>query len=109
MVDSDGYFPAGSTFSGSSKTGWVLKETMGCESCIFLNNVKNHPEQKGAALEPCSRQYNCNPFFKDGHDRSVIITESFCATCQALDKECQCDGAARQIRVRGRQVASGRN
>ena len=77
---------------------------MGCDTCIFLNNVINREDQKGEALEPCSMKFNCNPFFKDGHDTSIIISESFCVTCNLLDKECQCDVALRSIRARKRQV-----
>lgn len=81
---------------------------MGCDTCIFLNNVINREGiQKGNALEPCSMKFGCNPFYKEGHDNSVILTESFCVTCQALDKQCQCEGALRAIRTRKRQV--GRN
>ena len=81
---------------------------MGCDTCIFLNNVINREDQKGEALEPCSMKFNCNPFFKDGHDLSTIISESVCATCNMLDKECQCEGAQRQIRLRKRQVSRNR-
>ena len=81
---------------------------MGCDTCVFLNNVINRPDQKGAALEPCSMKFNCNPFYKEGHDNSVIITESFCGTCLALDKECMCEPAMRQMRTRKRQVARNR-
>jgi hypothetical protein len=91
---------------------------MGCDTCIHLNNVLSLPEgnstgrgakeQKGNLLEPCSMRYNCNPYFKEGHDESVIITESFCATCQALDKECQCEASLRAIRTRKRQVPRNR-
>jgi hypothetical protein len=79
---------------------------MGCDTCIFLNNVINRGDtQKGESLEPCSMRYGCNPYFKDGHDNSIIVTESYCATCQALDKECQCESALRAIRTRKRQLA----
>ena len=83
---------------------------MGCDTCIFLNNVRSLPQgdgpgdQKGALLEPCSMNYNCNPYYKDGHNSSVIVSESYCATCNELDKDCMCEGAQRQIRLRKKQV-----
>ena len=81
---------------------------MGCDTCIHLNNVINRDDQKGNKLEPCSMQFNCNPFFKDGHDLSVIITQSYCATCNELDKQCQCEGPQRQIRMRKLQLPRNR-
>jgi len=78
---------------------------MGCDTCIFLNNIIDRgDEQKGETLSPCSMNFGCNPFYRDGHNMSVIISESICVTCNELDKQCQCEGAQRQIRLRKRQV-----
>lgn len=77
---------------------------MACDTCIFLNNVINREGQKGEALEPCSMNFNCNPYYEDGHNRSAIVSESYCATCKELDKACMCEGPQRQIRLRKRQV-----
>lgn len=73
---------------------------MGCDTCIFLNNVRNRDGQKGAKLEPCSMEYGCNPFFKDGKNVSVVISESYCGTCTKLAKACECAEGIRQIRNR---------
>ena len=82
---------------------------MGCDTCVFLNNVKNHAEQKGTKLEPCSREYGCNPFFRDGKDASIVISESFCGTCLKLAKDCECADGIRQIRNRKVQMSKNRN
>ena len=82
---------------------------MGCDTCIFLNNVHNRDGQKGSKLEPCSREFGCNPFFKDGHDASVIISESYCGTCTKLVKECECAEGIRQVRSRKIQSPRHRN
>ncbi len=82
---------------------------MGCDTCCFLNNVGNHAEQKGPKLEPCGQQYNCNPYFKDGKDTSIMITESYCGTCTKLQKDCECPEGVRQIRTRKIQTAKRRN
>ncbi len=68
---------------------------MGCDTCIFLTN--GNPV--------CTQQYNCNPYFKDGINKSIVISESFCGTCLALQKDCQCAEGARQIRTRKIQYA----
>jgi hypothetical protein len=81
---------------------------MGCDTCVFLNDVRNHADQKGSKLEPCSMEYGCNPFFKEGVNSSILISESFCGTCLALQKDCQCAEGVRQIRNRKVQVAKKR-
>ncbi len=88
---------------------------MGCDTCIFLNNVrslavgKDKDDQKGVKLEPCSMMYGCNPYFKEGKDLSVLISESYCGTCTKLAKECECAEGIRQIRHRKVQVPKNRN
>jgi hypothetical protein len=67
---------------------------MGCNTCIFLTN--GNPV--------CTQQYGCNPYFKEGINHSTVISESFCGTCGALQKDCQCAEGVRQIRSRKVQV-----
>lgn len=81
---------------------------MACDSCVFLNGVGGQVNQKGTKLEPCSQQYNCNPYFKNGKDESVLITESYCGTCTKLQKDCECPEGVRQIRTRKIQVPRNR-
>lgn len=81
---------------------------MACDTCMFLNHVSNHVDQKGAKLEPCSQQFNCNPYFKDGKDTSVMLTESYCGTCNKLQNACECPDGVRSIRQRKIQTTGNR-
>ena len=84
---------------------------MGCDTCIFLNNVRSLPqgkgsdEQKGEKLTPCSMKYACNPYWDGAQGVGKVVTESYCTTCSELINNCGCAQGVRNIRQRKQQFA----